>query len=597
MRALWIGLAAVAAVAALAACASARQAGPRPQVGSGAAAGPDSTSGAGADSIDIARADTIAGAPIDSITLGRADSIAPVQGDSMAAAGRPALPDSGIAAEGSFLLPSDSVSAPGTGRRDLGQGDEFFGRSTARGSYEIRSLATGEALGHEEWELLEDDAGFRTLRVTTELETQSMQSSRSATVTVTPELSFVAADLGSDAEGIESYATYRRAGDLLSVEAHGDGNGEVRQQVRLPEDGIFVSQVFATRGWELASFDRPEESTRPAYLSGSAPGVLIGEVKTLSARRAGQEELRLPAGVFRTLRFEIPLAGRAPDAASPGDESDGEPMQDRWWVLADSRLPAAAELPSLGIRLELSELVQGPQPAAPAARGAVLARGVYHHRLLRRTEPLAVESWTLSALPNGGYLLETEIAYADGPRVSVRALADSAFLVSELQLRRIAGPGGESTSIRIGGGELRGESRGGAVGLAEQRLTPGGPVVFRLGAAALEGWAVVAGGGTGRTPGSAGADSLPARTDTYWLPGGPHPLGVLLSLPADVDLGAERVPTPARTFSTRRWASPAETPSLFRAVRWVFEPYRLPARVLFPGLGREAILVRYETPG
>ena len=90
---------------------------------------------------------------------------------------------------------------------------------------------------------------------------------------------------------------------------------------------------------------------------------------------------------------------------------------------------------------------------------------------------------------------------------------------------------------------------------------------------------------------------MAGRTATYWLPAGPHPLGTLLSLPPDVDLGTERLPTPARTFSTHRFGSPAETPDLFRTVRWIFGPYRMPARVLFPGLGREAILVRYETPG
>ncbi|HEY7460851.1 MAG TPA: hypothetical protein VIC59_03115, partial [Gemmatimonadota bacterium] len=350
------------------------------------------------------------------------------------------------------------------------------------------------------------------------------------------------------------------------------------------------------------------------YLSGSAPGVLIGEVKTLSARRAAQEDLRLPAGVFRTLRFEIPPAEATSETDVP-NEGGGADVRDRWWILMGSRIPVAAELPSLGVRLELSELIQDPEPVAHAAGGAVLARGVYHHRLLRRTETAAVESWTLSAEPGGGYLLESDIAYAEGPRTSVRAFADSTFRVHELQVRRIGGRGSESTSITVSNGELRGESRGGAVGVAEQRLTLGNPAVFRIGSAALEGWAIVTGGGTGAAADtgqgaalaprdtlpsdsldSLGGDAPSARADTYWLPAGPHPLGVLISLPADVDLGAERVPTPARTFSTRRYASPAETPSLFRVVRWVFEPYRLPARVLFPGLGRDAILVRYETP-
>jgi hypothetical protein len=63
-----------------------------------------------------------------------------------------------------------------------------------------------------------------------------------------------------------------------------------------------------------------------------------------------------------------------------------------------------------------------------------------------------------------------------------------------------------------------------------------------------------------------------------------------------VDLGNERLATPARTFTTRRYASPALTPPLLRSTRWVFGPYRLPARVVYASEGREAILVRYETP-
>lgn len=605
-----------------------------------------------ATGLDSLAADSIV--IVDSVaTVGGAASDSVVAPDSTPAGttppSAPSAPESDSTSAGSETPPIPAPGAlwppgawPGQRARpahDLGQGDDFFGRLTARGSYEIRSLATDIVLGHEDWELFEDDAGFRTLRATTELEVDGARSSRTASVTVTPELTFVEGDLGSNAAGIESYATYRRTGDLLSVEAYGDANGEARQQVRLPEDGVFVSQVFATRGWELASFDRSGESTHPAYLAGSAPGVLIGEIKTLSARRGGQEDLRLRAGLFRALRFEIPPTAAAAGEPRPGGGGGEDEMLDRWWVLAGSRIPVAADLPSLGVRVELAALIQDPAPAGAAERGIVLARGIYHHRLLRRTEPLAVESWALSAEPDGGYLLDSEVTYADGQRVDVRARADSAFHVLELRVRRIAGRGGESTSITVEAGQLLGESRGGAVGLAQQRLSLRGPVVFRLGAAALEGWAIVAAGGAGagQVPeagaGAAGATEgdgttghpapgagpeLPAGGDgdphppvpgdtlqsattarqiaTYWLPAGAHPLGTLLNLPADVDLGTDRIPTPARTFSTRRYASPAETPSLFRTVRWVFDPYRLPARVLFPTLGREAILVRYETP-
>jgi hypothetical protein len=187
----------------------------------------------------------------------------------------------------------------------------------------------------------------------------------------------------------------------------------------------------------------------------------------------------------------------------------------------------------------------------------------------------------------------------------VRALADSAFQVRQVVTRRTTARGTEASSIAVAAAELRGESRGTGVGVAEQTIPLAGPVVFRASAAALEGWALVPmqGRESGAWTGS-GADTVAKGTEaanagetlTYWLPAGAHPLGTLLRLPPDVDLGPERVPTPARTFSTRRYASPAETPPAFRAVRWIFGPYRLPARVLFPGVGREAILVRYETP-
>ncbi|HEY7461260.1 MAG TPA: hypothetical protein VIC59_05240, partial [Gemmatimonadota bacterium] len=62
------------------------------------------------------------------------------------------------------MPPNGAEAPPG-----FGEGDEFFGRTTARGVYEIRSLANGAMLGREDWELLEDAAGFRTLRATTEL--------------------------------------------------------------------------------------------------------------------------------------------------------------------------------------------------------------------------------------------------------------------------------------------------------------------------------------------------------------------------------------------------------------------------------------------
>jgi hypothetical protein len=598
-------------------CATARDASgpPRATIGPadsvGAAASRDAADSIGlADSTTsyalpplAAAADSLAGVDADSTPGAETDSTIPIiPGPAIPAPDTTAvaLADSGpvtIVGPDATLFPSDTA-AP---HRDLGQGDEFFGRLTARGSYEIRSLATGTAIGREDWQLFEDDTGFRTLRATTELDVGGARSSRTATVTVTPELSFVEADLGSSVAGVESYATYRHAGDVLSVEAYGAADGQTRQQVRLPEDAVFVSQVFATRGWELASFDRAEESTRPAYLAGSAPGVLVGEVGTLSGRRGGQEDIDLPAGRFRTLRFEVPPAPGAASGARP-EEGEEDPLTDRWWVLSGSRIPVAADLPSLGVRVELTALVHDPEPEARPTSGVILARGVYHHRLLRQTEPLAVESWTLSSEPDGSYRLESELTYADGQRLTVRARADSSFRVSELQVRRMGGRGGEFTSIGVTGDELAGESRGSAVGLAEQRLKLHGPVAFRVSAAALEGWAVAAApraaagdslpGGTATSPGEA-----PGPTSTYWLPAGQHPLGTLLELPPDVDLGEERLPTPARTFSTRRYASPAETPAVFRAVRWVFGPYRLPARVLFPGLGREAILVRYETPG
>ena len=456
--------------------------------------------------------------------------------------------------------------------------DDVFGRLSARGSYEIRSLATAAVLGREDWELYEDAAGFRTLRGTTVLEVDGARTSRTATVTVNPEMSFVEADVGSTAEGLEAYATFRRTGDLLTVEAFGALQEETRQQVRFPADGVFASQLFATRGWELAPFGRGGEETRPVYLVGSAPGVLVGEVRSLSARMAGREQVQVPAGRFAVFLFDVPLWG----GPTPASIEDQDEALDRWWVLTGSQVPIAAELPSLGVRVELVAFEQNPDPPDGVLPGPVLARGVYHHRPLRQTDPLAVESWTLAAAPGGGYVVQSEVAYTDGRRIDVNATADSLFRVQTLELRRRTGREAEALSWKVSGGELQGEARGGGVGFARQRVPVDAPVLFRLEVAALEGWAI--------TPEGTG------RALTYWLPSGPHPLGTVLELPPEIALGKERVATPARTFEARRYASPADTPLLFRSTRWVFGPYRLPARVLFPSRGQEAILVRYETP-
>jgi hypothetical protein len=456
--------------------------------------------------------------------------------------------------------------------------DETFGRLTARGLYEIRALATDSLLGREEWELFEDGAGFLTLRATTTLGSEGVSTMRSGSVTLSPDLAFVEADLGSTASGAEAYATYRRAGDLLTVQAYGAADGETRQQVTLPRNGVFVSQLFVTRGWELAPFENGDDEARPAYLAGSAPGVLVGEVRRLRARVLGTEQIDVPPGRFRVLLFEVPGAG---DASGPTDDAAGE--RDRWWVLPGSRVPAAAELPSLGIRLELAAFETNPEPEdPPPLTGPVLARGVYHHRPLRSSEPVALESWTLTAADGGGYVLESEVAHADGRNVVVHARADSLFRIREVTLRRRSGSESETVTWRVRGDSLEAEARGASTGLARQRLAIDGPVLFRLDVAALEGWGITAGGGGPRS--------------TYWLPAGPHPLGTLLRLPPEVDMGSERLSTPARTFTTRRYASPALTPPLLRSTRWVFAPFRLPARVVFAAEGREAILVRYETP-
>jgi hypothetical protein len=455
--------------------------------------------------------------------------------------------------------------------------DETFGRLAARGLYEIRALATDSLLGREEWELFEDGAGFLTLRATTTLGAEASFTMRSGSVTLSPDLAFVEADLGSTAAGAEAYASYRRAGDLLTVQAYGGADGETRQQVTLPRNGVFVSQLFVTRGWELAPFEGGDEDARPAYLAGSAPGVMVGEVRPLRARLLGTEQIDVGPGRFRVLLFEVP---RSAEASSAPEEIEDE--RDRWWVIPGSRVPAAAELPSLGVRLELAAFETNPEPEdPPPLTGPVLARGVYHHRPLRSSEPVALESWTLAAA-DGGYVLESEVAHADGRNVVARARADSLFHIRELTLRRRSGSESETVTWRVRGDSLEAEARGASTGLARQRLAVDGPVLFRLDVAALEGWAITAVAG--------------GRTSTYWLPAGPHPLGTLLRIPPEVDMGNERLSTPARTFTTRRYASPALTPPLLRSTRWVFGPYRMSARVVFASEGREAILVRYETP-
>ncbi|MFN2432306.1 MAG: hypothetical protein ABR599_05715, partial [Gemmatimonadota bacterium] len=440
--------------------------------------------------------------------------------DTLAAAGRLQSPP---AAEGG------EASAAGVAL--LGE-DEPFGHRTAQGSYEVRSLSNDSLLGREDWELYEDEAGFRTIRSTLALTADGLETSRRASVTVTPELAFVEADVGASGAGGEAYASFRREGDLLTVEAFGAAGGETRQQVRFPAEGVFVSQLFATRGWELAPFEGAGDGARAAYLAGSAPGVLVGEVRTLRAESLGREVVDVDAGRFRVLLLEVA-------AAEAAGEEDGEEL-DRWWVLAGSRLPAAAELPSLGVRVELVAFDQIPAGETELGPGAVLARGVYHHRPLRNTDPLAVETWSLAAAAGGGYSLRSEISYADGRSVAVRALADSLFQVRELTMRRRKGRQGETLSWRSRDGEVTAEARGGGVGLATQRVLAQPPVAFRLEVAALEGWAV-----------RAGADS---GGSTYWLPAGAHPLGTLLDVPSDVAIGEERLPTPARTFSTRRYA-------------------------------------------
>lgn len=485
------------------------------------------------------------------------------------------LPSPGVAQQAGLPAEPEGQRRPGI---ELSR-DELFGRLVARGSYEIRSLATDSVLGAEDWELYEDETGFRTLRGTTSLAVDGTTTSRTASVTVNPELEFVEADVGFTAGSLEAYATYRRAGDVLSVEAFSGTSGETRQEVRFPEGAVFASQLFATRGWELAPFGADADEARPVYLAGSAPGVLVGEVKSLRAELEGREEVALPAGRFKALRFTVPLLEDLTPLGSPPPEG----TRDAWWVLPGSHVPVAAELPSLGVRLMLVTYEPNPEPAGPPAlHGPVLARGVFHHRPLRRTEPLATESWILTGSPEGGYLLRSELTYADGRGLSALAFADSLFQLFEIQARRRMGRSGESLTWKVTGTELAAEARGGGVGVVRQRYEVEGPPALRLELAALEGWAV--------------RENARDSVVTYWMPSGPHPLGVLLRLPADVDLGAERLTTPARTFTVRRYASPAQTPALLRTIRWIFPPYHLAARVLFPALGREAILTVYETP-
>jgi hypothetical protein len=460
------------------------------------------------------------------------------------------------------------------GARELREQD-FYGRPRARGAYEIRSLAGDSILGSEEWELFEDDAGFRTLQATTALDVDGIRSSRTATITVDPELEFLEADGASTVGGIEAYASYRRAGDVLDVEAF-SSSGETRQQVRFQSGSVFDSQIFAARGWELAPFRRDDNRTRPVYLSGSAPGVLVGEMRTFRAEARGREEITLRAGRFPSQRFSVTL----PDEQAA---TSGEPVadaEDIWWVLPGTEIPLAAELPSLGVRVELVLYQEALLSGEEELPGPVLARGVYHHRPIRLREPLGVESWTLGRA-EAGFYLDVDVSYRDGRSLTLRALADSLFMIREIHLRRRMGREAESVTFIVSDSALQAEARGGGVGLVRQSFPLTRGALFRLEVAALEGWAI-----------AAGTETPP----TYWLPTGPHPLGALLELPADVSLGEQRISTPARTFAARRFASPAQTPLLFRTVRWIFGPYRLPARVLFPALGREAVLVRYETP-
>lgn len=177
----------------------------------------------------------------------------------------------------------------------------------SRGEYVYNKLSTGQENGHEEFLLIVDRAGVRTLRATNAF-IDRMEVWRHVVYRVDADFRPLDVYLNYNVDGQWRGSGFVEVG-AESMEAVISGpNGMTRKTLPVPEHFSLIPHPIATNSWPAWYFDRQKGGSQPVTLY-SFDGLakdddgMLGGIQQQTLTLVGQETVRVPAGKFECDEF------------------------------------------------------------------------------------------------------------------------------------------------------------------------------------------------------------------------------------------------------------------------------------------------------
>lgn len=141
--------------------------------------------------------------------------------------------------------------------------------------------------------------------------------------------------------GADVARTRYRFGDRsLTARLRGNDAGVIEQTLSVPERYAFTSQAIAAEGWTWAEGEKAGGGTPSVrYIAPLRLDSTVGTLQAVTVEARGEEQVRVPAGEFRSRHFV---------RRAEGEHSD-------WWMHADLNIPVRGKT-SAGMEFALASI-------------------------------------------------------------------------------------------------------------------------------------------------------------------------------------------------------------------------------------------------
>ena len=223
-----------------------------------------------------------------------------------------------------FVATVAALAALPTGLRALDPKDNANVARLIQGRTQYQTISGKEPVGYEDWRLIVQSDGTRTMESTViNTDRQSMRS--------------MVHQVAANFRPLECYLTYYGGGKRYgSGWFHVDGNdlfavadtpnGRVTQEVKVPDVFSMVPHPTATDGWHFWGHDRanPDPQIHAIYnqqTRADNAGSVLGRNQTRTTELTGSGETTVPAGTFPTDQWKL-----GPDFVSHTTGQDSIPI-------------------------------------------------------------------------------------------------------------------------------------------------------------------------------------------------------------------------------------------------------------------------------